>query len=142
MPEDVTGSSTYFTFNPRAILLGEFPTDLAPDMEPQIASGLVAQNARNQIRITQPRRTADSDGEATSEDVSQFFMVSPMEVERFLAVQRELGGDDVYDRWKLGAGVGVGVGVPLLMVASGFLGWLMGRKTASRRPEAIDLPSK
>lgn len=54
MPEDVTGSLTSFTFDPRAILLGEFPTDLAPDMDPQIASGLVAQNARNQIRINCP----------------------------------------------------------------------------------------
>jgi hypothetical protein len=36
--------------------------------------------------------------------------------------QKEVGRNEMYDKWKLGLGVGVGLGVPLLMGVSGFFG--------------------
>ncbi|KAG6356531.1 hypothetical protein INS49_015919 [Diaporthe citri] len=138
---NVTGSSFSFTFHPSGIL-GQFPTDLAPDVDSGTASWLVAQDSNNQIVISRPRRTVSSDSQVVSEDKSQFFILPPAEVESFLAAQKDVGGNEMYDKWKLGVGVGVGVGVPLLMGASGFLGWLMGKKATSRGPETIDLASK
>lgn len=111
-------------------------------MSPTVASWLAAQDANNQIIISQAKRTTAGNGEDNSEDKSQFFMLAPAKVKYFLAAQKTTGGNEIYDRWKLGVGVGVGVGVPLLLLASGFLGWLVGKKTASKRPEAIDLTSK
>lgn len=137
----MTGSSSSFTFKPSAIL-DQFPTDLAPNVNPGTASWLVAQNTNNQIVISRPRGTAPSDGQVVSVDKSQFFIVPSAEVESFLMTQKEAGGNEIYEKWKLGVGVGVGVGVPLLMGMSGFLGWLVGSKATTHGPETIHLASK
>lgn len=111
-------------------------------MDSGTASWLVAQDANNQIVISRPRRAVSSDGQVVSEDKSQFFILPPAEVESFLVAQKEVGRNEMYDKWKLGVGVGVGVGVPLLIGASGLLGWLTGRKAMSHGPETIDLAPK
>lgn len=139
--KDITGTSSFFMFNP-GTLLGQFPTELAPDISPKVAGWLAAQNIRNQIVISQAKRTTASSGEVSSEDRSQFFMLAPAEMKSFLAAQKTAGGNEIYDKWKLGVGVGVGVGVPLLLLASGLLGWIVGKKTASKGPEAIEMTSK
>lgn len=139
--KDITGTSSSFTFNP-GTLLGQFPTELAPDISPTVAGWLTAQNTNNQIIISQAKRKTAGNGEVSSEDKSQFFMLAPEIVSSFLAAQKTTGGNEMYDRWKLGVGVGVGVGVPLLLLASGFLGWIVGKKTASKRPEAMEMTSK
>lgn len=111
-------------------------------MDPGTASWLVAQDTTNQIVISRPRRAVSSGGQIVSEDKSQFFILPPAEVESFLVAQKQVGGNEMYDKWKLGVGVGAGVGVPLLTGVSGFFGWLLGRKGTSRGPETIDLASK
>lgn len=132
---------SFFTFNPSAIL-GQFPTNLVPDIDTGTASWLVAQDTNNQIVISRPRGAIPSDGQVDSEDKSQFFILPTAEVESFLVMQKEVGGNEMYEKWKIGVGVGVGVGLPLLMGASGFLGWLTGRKATTRRPQTINLASK
>lgn len=111
-------------------------------MSPTVASCLAGQEANNQIVISQAKRTTAGNDEVSSEDRSQFFMLAPAEMNYFLAAQKTTGGNEMHDKWKLGVGVGVGVGVPLLLLASGFLGWIVGKKTASKRPEAIEMTSK
>lgn len=106
------------------------------------ASWLVAQDTNNQIVISRPRGTAPSDGQVMSEDKSQFFILPSAEVESFLITQEEVGGNEIYEKWKLGVGVGVGVGVPLLIGVSGFLEWLLGSKAKTRGPGTIHLASE
>lgn len=107
-------------------------------MDSGTASWLVAQDANNQIIMSQPRRVVSID-KVLSEDKSQFFILLPAEVESFLVAQKEVGGNQMHAKWKLGVGVGVGVGVPLLIGASGIIGWLTGRKATSHGHEMIDL---
>lgn len=128
-------------FNPSAIL-GQFPTKIAPYIDPSLASWLVAQDSNNHIIISRPRGAISSDGQFVLEDKSQFFILLPAEVESFLVAQKEVGGNEMYEKWKLGGGVGVGVGLPLLMGASAFLGWLTGRRATTRGLRRINSASK
>lgn len=123
-------------------MLGQSRQISPPDIDSGTVSWLVAQDTNNQIVFSRPRGAFSSDGQVVSEDKSQFFILPPAEVESFLVTQKEIGGNEMYEKWKLGVGVGVGVGLPSLMGASGCLGWLTGRKATTRRPHTINSASK
>lgn len=80
----------------------------------------------NHITISQPE--APEDHPERPPTMSDPFALFDSETLGFFETQKKFGSSEEYDKWKLGVGIGVGVGVPILMAASGAVGWVVGRR--------------
>ena len=77
----------------------------------------------NGIEIEQPGATDGYD----QTDRSDYFSLMDSQMQLVAKTQRQIGSEDMYDKWKLGVGIGVGIGVPAFMSAAFAVGFFLGK---------------
>ncbi|KAB5539442.1 hypothetical protein GE09DRAFT_1290540 [Coniochaeta sp. 2T2.1] len=121
----------YLIFNPTRIL-SDFPTELAPDLNSDLARGLAAADFGNMIEISQPEHPPDRRLGTIPRDVSQLFTVQDGLISGWFESAAETSRKDEKKKWRLGVGIGVGVGVPIMIAVAAWVGWTVGRKRGRR----------
>ncbi|KAB5539383.1 hypothetical protein GE09DRAFT_1138664 [Coniochaeta sp. 2T2.1] len=124
-------TQSFFMFRPNDVLQ-EFPTPLAPDLQPGVAGVFAIADMSNYIEISQPEHSLASDSKRSPKDVSQPFAIHDSFIEGFFENQAAIARNEEDGRWKRGVGIGVGVSVPALMALAALIGWSFGKKRGRR----------
>ena len=107
--------------------LSEFPNANSPNTSSAEATIFSSTHKWSLLSLTQPGKVV-SLGYIT--DYSPPFLVLPETarslIEEQRAEAREQGQGETRNTWKLAVGLAVGLGVPLLMAASGLIGYRLG----------------
>lgn len=110
----------------------QFPTPLAPDLDPRTALAFAAADCSNTIEISQPEHPLAGDRENAPMDLSQSFTMQDYFIKGFFQTEAANARDKEHGKWRRGVGIGVGVGVPVMMATAALVGWSFGKKRGKR----------
>lgn len=123
-------------FNPY-VILNSFPLSSVPNLSVAEAEYHAKKDVGNVISISQPDLKEEDEPDFPLNqpyDSTDQFIVGSSWTERFLETENSVGHSDEYNKWKLGVGIGAGLGIPILMVGTALVTWMILRKRMVKPP--------
>ncbi|KAI1245017.1 hypothetical protein MGN70_011905 [Eutypa lata] len=123
-------------FNPY-VILNSFPLSSVPNLSVAEAEYHAKKDVGNVISISQPDLKEEDEPDFPLNqpyDSTDQFIVGSSWTERFLETENSVGHSDEYNKWKLGVGIGTGLGIPILMVGTALVTWMILRKRMVKPP--------